>query len=229
MANVKITDLGAISGALELADLVEVVQDPAGTRSSRKATLGELRAGMGVVPGTDVLAFSQSADAIRALTGVANRFPYFTSASAAALARIETGTWTPGVAFASPGTMSVSFTTQEGTYCSVDDMVTLTFQVRCAITHGTGTGALRITNAPFECRSGVSNSGRAGSVSFFNAAVTWPSGSSTVYPAIAQAQTNIILQFDGSAMTAVSLTNANTPAAPTELWIAGSLSYIAAA
>ena len=200
-----------------------------GTGAPIDGSASQLRTAAGLVIGTDVLAYSQAADAIRALTPEANRFPYFTGPSAAALARIESGTWTPGITFATPGTMSVSFTTQEGAYRRIGDIVTLTFQVRCAITHGTGTGTLRITNAPFECLSGVSNSGRAGAMSFFNGATTWPSGTSKVYAAIAQAQTFIVIQFDGSAMAAVSLTNANTPVAPAELWIAGSISYIAAA
>lgn len=190
MANVKITDLGAISGALELADLVEVVQDPGGTPASRKATLGELRAGMG-------------------------------------LEHVEAGTWTPGFAFATPGTSSVAYTTQAGVYRRIQDLVIVNFNLRCAITHGTGSGNALITGLPFTCLSAAGNAGRSGSVSFLNDDVTWPGGRTVVYPAALAATTTIALIFDGSAQVTQRMGAAVVPAAPDELWIMGTLSYIA--
>lgn len=59
MANVKITDLTALSGALVGADLFEMVDDVAGTPASRKVTAAVLKT---YVNDTDASGFSARAD-----------------------------------------------------------------------------------------------------------------------------------------------------------------------
>ena len=143
------------------------------------------------------------------------------------LEHVETGTWTPAFAFATPGTSSVDYTTQAGVYRRVQDVVIVNFNMRCAITHGTGSGNALITGLPFTCLSASGNAGRSGSVSFLNDDVTWPSGRTAVYPAALASSTNIALIFDGSAQVTQVMGAAVAPAAPDELWVIGTLSYIA--
>lgn len=92
-------------------------------------------------------------------------FPATQSASAGAntLDDYEEGTWTPVFTFPTPGNLSISYATQQGSYVKVGSLVSLQFEiVSSAFTHTTASGAISITGLPFACRStyGFTNLGR---------------------------------------------------------------------
>lgn len=60
------------------------------------------------------------------------------------------GTWTPVLTFATPGTLSVTYSQQIGSYVKIGSLVILSFQIATsAFTLGTASGALNITGAPY--------------------------------------------------------------------------------
>lgn len=89
----------------------------------------------------------------------------------------ETGTWPPQITSTTPGTLSVSYATQDATYIRVGKFVF----VRCSLTFtptvGTATGALLITGLPITPRS---PSPGTGAVHTISGGWTWPAGSSQV-------------------------------------------------
>lgn len=84
--------------------------------------------------------------------GIGIAFPSAQSASTDAntLDDYEEGTWTPTITYETPGTLSVSYASQSGTYTKIGNIVTLSFGIRLsAFTKGTASGNLRIGGVPF--------------------------------------------------------------------------------
>jgi hypothetical protein len=84
--------------------------------------------------------------------GIGITFPATQSASTNAntLDDYEEGSWTPTITYTTPGTLSVSYSSQAGTYTKVGNIVTLSFGIRIsAFTKGTASGDLRVGGVPF--------------------------------------------------------------------------------
>ncbi len=78
------------------------------------------------------------------------------------LADYEEGTWTPVLTFATPGDLSVSYTTQEATYTKVGRTVYVQFSINTsAFTYTTASGLLRLSGLPYT-PSNTNNQGYGG-------------------------------------------------------------------
>jgi len=78
----------------------------------------------------------------------------------------EEGTWTPALTFATPGDLSVAYTTQLGFYTKVGNVVNLWWNiVTSTFAHTPASGAVQITGAPFTSNS-TSGSLNYGSLSY---------------------------------------------------------------
>lgn len=89
--------------------------------------------------------------AINALTPAANKLPYYTSGSQAALADFlaAAGTWTPVLTFATPGDLSIAYTHQVGRYLRIGSLIVAWFSIQTStFTHTTASGAASITGLP---------------------------------------------------------------------------------
>jgi hypothetical protein len=64
------------------------------------------------------------------------------------------GTWTPTFSFATPGSSSFSYSTQQGNYVCVNGLVTLDFSVAATVTLGTASGTLFINGLPYTYAAG---------------------------------------------------------------------------
>ncbi len=101
-------------------------------------------------------------NATPAASGAGISFPATQSASSDAntLDDYEEGTWTPVLTFATPGNLSVAYTTQIGTYTKIGRLVIVAFNILTStFTHTTASGALTITGLPFSSSSGLSCQG----------------------------------------------------------------------
>ncbi len=72
-----------------------------------------------------------------------------------------TGTWTPTLTFATPGNLSVAYSTQTGSYERIGRLVTVRFHiVTSTFTHTTASGLCQVTGLPFtageQCNGGTS-------------------------------------------------------------------------
>ena len=86
------------------------------------------------------------------------------SANANTLDDYEEGTWTPVLTFATPGNLSVAYTTQVGVYTKIGRMVLATnVIVTSTFTHTTASGICQITGLPFTAAS-VSNQNAYGTI-----------------------------------------------------------------
>ena len=86
------------------------------------------------------------------LNGGQIKFPSTQSSSTNAntLDDYEEGTWTPTLTFTTPGDLSVSYTTQVGTYTKIGNLVTISCRIETsAFTYSTASGASIITGMPF--------------------------------------------------------------------------------
>ena len=80
------------------------------------------------------------------------KFPATQNASSDAntLDDYEEGTWTPVLTFATPGNVSVTYSTQSADYTKIGRLVHANFSIiTSAFTHTTASGNLRITGLPF--------------------------------------------------------------------------------
>lgn len=116
----------------------------------------------GAVIGTDVASLAANTftdqQTIQALLSLDHasagqiKFPATQNASSNAntLDDYEEGTFTPVLTFATPGNLSISYTTQLGSYTKIGRLVTATFNiVSSSFTHTTASGAVLITGMPF--------------------------------------------------------------------------------
>ena len=96
------------------------------------------------------------------LTSGAINFPatQVPSADANALDDYEEGTFTPVLAFATPGDSTITHSTQAGTYTKIGRVVIVLGTVATStFTHTTASGVLRMQSLPFTSASGVANVG----------------------------------------------------------------------
>lgn len=92
------------------------------------------------------------------LTGGQIAFPavQVPSAGANVLDDYEEGTWTPTITFATPGNLSVAYTTQSGTYTKIGRTVSINLLlVTSSFTHTTASGQFTINGLPFALVAGA--------------------------------------------------------------------------
>ncbi len=150
MANVKITDLTALSGALVGADLFEMVDDVAGTPASRKVTAAVVRDYMlsAYIVGLDISYSSTTAVAVSsgnvAINGTIRSYTGATYTSASTMKDLANSTVTLGAskcyfmfAYNNAGTVEIRFEERDG----MGDGVDPTFDSTLNYWKATSTGA----------------------------------------------------------------------------------------
>lgn len=130
------------------------------------------------------------------------------------------GSWTPTITFATPGTSSVAYTTQTGTYARVGNVVTLNFQVTFTPTLGTASGALLIQGLPFTIAVLTT---AAGAVASLNNAFTWPASRTMAVLGANDANSLIVVGL-GSGVNPNSFTFAHVTSGSSHT-IRGAVSY----
>lgn len=124
----------------------------------------------------------------------------------------EEGIWTPTLTFATPGNISVAYTTQYGTYTKIGRGVTVNLNiVTSTFTHTTASGILQVTGLPFAMKT---------QVGYFPAGAGCITGYTKAnYTSVAviggSAVTFLVFNASGSGQTHATLVAADMPSAGT--------------
>lgn len=120
--------------------------------------------------------------------------------------------WTPTISFATPGTMSATYTTQWGEYYRLGNLIMAYFNLAVlSLTAGTASGALNIAGLPLAAKT-VSNGVWSGSASLVTG-VTKASYTQFL-PRVVSAGQVILVSASGSGQTATNLVVADIGGSP---------------
>lgn len=129
--------------------------------------------------------------------------------------------WTPVFTFATPGNLSVVYTTQVGNYSRIGNIITANFQLSFTPTFTTATGNVTITGLP------VTSNAASGNVSFgscFVNCTSFPTATTCVVIDIAANASSFALLGFGSGIGVASFTITNFPTTVAAI-IQGSIVY----
>jgi len=126
--------------------------------------------------------------------------------------------WTPAITFATPGDLSVSYSTQSGTYTRIGNLVYITFILAFAPTFTTASGSFQITGLPFAIGASC-----IGTLQY--QATAFPAGTTYMYLRGTAAQSILTINASGSSTstTALSVTQMTTGSNVTML---GTMTYL---
>jgi hypothetical protein len=130
--------------------------------------------------------------------------------------------WTPVFTFATPGNLSVVYTTQSGFYSRIGNIVTAIFYLSITPTYTTSSGKAEITGLPFSSNASSVNDAFG---NLFMQAPTFPTLCTSIACRV-QAGTSLIdFLASGSAQSAANFTTTNIATA-TGLVLSGSITYL---
>lgn len=125
---------------------------------------------------------------------------------------ITSGGWTPTLTAQTPGTLSVSYSTQSGSYIRISNSGTnfciMNCRLTCTPTWGTASGEVRITGLPFTANGG----GEGASLSQTSANMTWTTSRTQLELAMFQSPIAITImkQLSANNATAMVVTDITT-------------------
>lgn len=129
------------------------------------------------------------------------------SAGANTLDDYEEGTFTPSITFATPGNLSVTYTTQLGTYTKIGRVVYYNvFIVTSAFTHTSASGNFQVTGLPFTSDGSQNWFGGAGATGGYTSA-----SHTQITSTVEAGQSRILALGSGSGIAAGFLTTAHFP------------------
>lgn len=134
---------------------------------------------------------------------------------------VLTGTWTPVFTFATPGNLSVTYSTQVGSYTKIGRQVTAWFSiVTSAFTHTSASGNATITGLPFAVQNVTGY--------FPRGPLQWGGITKANYTAVVCGPvlntTNMVFQASGSGQASANIAAADMPTAGTVVLV-GTISY----
>jgi hypothetical protein len=141
------------------------------------------------------------------------------SADANTLDDYEEGTWTPAITFATPGNLTVVYSTQGGAYTKVGRQVTAAFQIQTStFTHTTASGDFQITGLPFTNNASYIYTG---TMTF--SGVTAASHAQ-IMPQLGTSASLMTLRGSGSGVAAANMNTSNLPTGGTVI-LRGTITY----
>ena len=111
--------------------------------------------------------------------------------------RIETGTFTPTLTFATPGNLSVVYTVQIGRFVRLGNLIQYIVDVAATPTFTTASGALAITGLPYA--AAATPAANVGTAVADGASVTYPAGRTGLAAWLVTAASELNVMAQGSA------------------------------
>lgn len=137
----------------------------------------------------------------------------------------EEGTWTPAITFATPGDLSVTYSTQSGTYEKIGRLVVVRFVITTsAFTHTTAANGFQITGLPFARQNLNPNFDGTALCSFRG--ITSATFTQFGIASAGAGTTNLGVVKSGSGVTTTSVVVADVPSGGT-VSLVGQYSYVA--
>lgn len=154
IAGLAVTDGNFIvgNGTNWVAESGATARTSLGLGTAATQNTGTSGANVPLLNGTNTWSGVQTLSAIPDLTSGGIKFPatQVPSADANTLDDYEEGTWTPAVTLATPGNLSVAYTSRSGRYVKIGQMVFFNCLLQTSTwTHTTASGFFNITGFPF--------------------------------------------------------------------------------
>lgn len=126
---------------------------------------------------------------------------------------VEAGTFTPVFTCATPGDLSVAYTTQTGVYTRIGNVVYITMTLNCTPTFTTASGNVSITGLPYTVGANTC----AASISTLSAGYTWPASKTMITGVFPTGTTSMQMRGmqTASATTTFTMTSVTTTVAAT--------------
>lgn len=131
--------------------------------------------------------------------------------------------FTPVFTFATPGDLSVVYTTQTGFYIRIGDLIWAYIVLACTPTFSTASGNLQITGLPVASHSGENI---VGSCMLGGTAITWPTGTTCTFCQLGSTSTTLAI-FGAGSTKAVAQFGASQFGSGTALVIQATFMYSA--
>jgi hypothetical protein len=154
-------------------------------------------------------------------TGVATALGLATIGVSNPALTIAQTNFTPTLTAATPGDLSVAYSTQTGRYITIGELVYFYYLLVCTPTFSTASGALRFDGLPYAPQQSTSFAG----ISNISAGFTWPSTTTSVSFITTSGQTYLNIYGHKSA-TASVIFNVTTIVSGVAITVAGSGIYI---
>ena len=113
---------------------------------------------------------------------------------------VAAGSFTPTMTFASPGDLSVVYTTQSGEYTRIGNVVYYTLTLVATPTFTTASGNFHITSLP------ITVAGNAVGSSYNSSGITYPASTTAITPSASSGANALLLQGSGSSTGGATLT-----------------------
>ncbi len=183
------------------------------------ATKNQIDLGLSGSNGTGNFAGSTSAIFVTPIIGVSSATSIALSGGTA-LSNYVKASWTPTLSFSTPGNLSVSYATQNGSYTRIGNIVFVDFTLVCTPTFTTASGSLRI--AGFVINSAKSNC--AGDVGLQGANIAYGSGFTNINLSTTNGQSFLSLLAFGSSK-ASTVIGSGSFVSGTPVSFAGSIAF----
>lgn len=182
------------------------------------ATNNQVNVGLSGQTGTGSFVGSTSPTLVTPTLGVASATSI--NFGGTTLSNYLQGTWTPTLTFATPGDLSVSYSTQTGVQTRIGNLIVASFTVIGTPTYTTASGQLQIGGLTVA----ASQTNDTGSLGAQSVGITYPAGCTKICFVTTATATTLSFVGMGSVTASVALTTANAPTA-VAITFAGTIVY----
>lgn len=182
------------------------------------ATINAVGNGLSGVTGTGSFVGSTSPILVTPIIGAASATSI--NFGGTTLANYLEGSWTPTFTFATPGDLSVSYSTQTGSYTRIGNIIVVNFSLTCTPTYTTASGQASIVGLPVVAL--LTND--TGSLGAQSVGITYPAGC-TKLTFVTTASANTLSLVASGSVTASTAVGTAQMLTTISVSLSGSITY----